>query len=49
MKSLGIQGDSGNQSYVAEHLYEKHGLLRKDGRGGYGVIEIVCGSEGLAS
>jgi len=26
MKSLGIQGEFGQSAYVAEHLYEKHGL-----------------------
>jgi transketolase len=26
MKSLGIRGEFGQSAYVAEHLYEKHGL-----------------------
>src|SRR6185295_19992425 len=26
IKSLGIQGEFGQSAYVAEHLYEKHGL-----------------------
>jgi transketolase len=26
MNSLGIQGEFGQSAYVAEHLYEKHGL-----------------------
>ena len=26
MKSLGIAGEFGQSAYVAEHLYEKHGL-----------------------
>jgi len=26
MKSLGIHGEFGQSAYVAEHLYEKHGL-----------------------
>ena len=26
MKSLGVRGEFGQSAYVAEHLYEKHGL-----------------------
>jgi transketolase C-terminal domain/subunit len=26
MKSLGIKGEFGQSAYVAEYLYEKHGL-----------------------
>ena len=26
MKSLGIRGEFGQSAYLAEHLYEKHGL-----------------------
>ena len=29
IKSLGIHGEFGQSAYVAEHLYEKHGLTAK--------------------
>ncbi|MBU6400470.1 MAG: transketolase, partial [Verrucomicrobia bacterium] len=38
MRSLGIQGEFGQSAYVAEHLYEKHGLT---------ATKLVEAAEGL--
>ena len=34
VRSLGIRGEFGQSAYVAEHLYEKHGLTAA------GVVEL---------